>query len=98
MKQVAVDKAFKKAFKGHSVVAGDESFQGKHWAWPGTDPGKWSPKSLLIIYHESGLPEQAFFPQTIPMWQELERELENVFGFPVYMENINQAVSCCWRA
>lgn len=97
MKQVAVDIAFKKAFKGQSAVNSKESFHGKHWAWPSTDPGKWSPTSLLIIYHESGLPEQAMYPQTIPLWQKLEKELEGVFGFPVYIENINAAVSAVWR-
>ena len=97
MKVTAVDKAFKKAFKGQSAVAGDESFQGKHWQWPSTDPGKWSPKSLLIIIHEHGLSEQAIYPQTIPLWKKLEDELEAVFGFPVYIENINAAVSAVWR-
>ncbi len=97
MKQVAVDIAFKKAFKGQSAVKGEESFQGKHWQWPSTDPGEWSPKSLLIILHESGLPEQAYCPQSFPMWQKLEKELEDVFGFPVYIENINAAVSAVWR-
>jgi len=97
MKQVAVDIAFKNAFKGQSAVKGEESFQGKHWAWPSTDPGKWSPESLLILYHESGLPEQATYPQTFPMWRKLEEELRGVFGFPVYIENINAAVSAVWR-
>jgi hypothetical protein len=92
-----IDKAFKKAFKGQSAVAGNESFQGKHWQWPSTDPGEWSPKSLLIILHESGLPDEFQCPASKPYWDHLEKELQEIFGFEVFIESVNAAVSAVWK-
>lgn len=91
-----IDVAFQKVFREILKRAPAKSYQGKHWAWPGLDRGEWSPKSLLILYHESGLPEQAYHPEMGPLWQKLEIELGAIFGFPVYIENINTAVSAVW--
>jgi len=98
MKTTPIDKAFRKVFR--RLVTRDRTlatYQGKHWAWPGLDPGKWAPRSLLIIYHESGLPERALHPHMGPYWDNLVKELEDVFGFPVYLENINQAVTAVYK-
>lgn len=83
----AVDAAFKAAFK--------KVPPGNHWAWPSLDRGEWSPKSLLILYHERGLSDEWSEPTMEAAWRRLEKELEKrVFGFPVFVESINPAVSC----
>ena len=87
---LAVDAAFKAAFK--------KVPPGHHWAWPSQDPGNWAPRGLLVIYHESGLPDEWSAPQTEPKWRKLERELEKrVFGCSVYIESINCAVSAVYK-
>jgi hypothetical protein len=89
----AVDAAFNTAFGPELML------NRKHWAWPSLDKGQWSPKSLLIIYHEDGLPDEWSEPSTEKMWRKLERELSTrVFGFEVFLESINPAVSAVWRA
>lgn len=71
--------------------------RGQHWSWPSLDSGAWAPKSLLIIYHESGLPDEWSEPTMEPFWRRLEVELEAVFGFKVFIESINPAVSALWK-
>ena len=98
-----IDKAFKKAFGdqvGELITADSEqdTYRGKHWQWPSLDRGEWAPKSLLIIYHESGLPDSGTHHQMFPFWTKLEEELSEVFGFEVFRENINGAVSAIYAA
>jgi hypothetical protein len=90
---VAVDAAFKAAF-GTLYKPERES-----WAWPSLDPGKWAPSSLLIIYHEDGVHDEWAYPVLEPKWRRFEKELEKrVFGFPVFIESINAAVSAIYKA
>lgn len=70
----------------------------KHWAWPSQDKGEWAPKSLLVIYHENGLPDEFSAPCMAPFWRRVEAGLTNVFGFPVFIESVNPAVSAVWKA
>jgi hypothetical protein len=99
-----VDKALRDAWDGKAAKGGKrqppmgaEFPSGEHWAWPSLDPGKWSPNSLLIIYHESGLREEWTYPYMEPYWRLVEQHLEQVFGFPVYLESINAAVSAVYK-
>ena len=93
-----IDKAFKTAF-GSATGAPEpgDTFRGKHWEWPSLDKGEWSPKSLLIIYHESGLPDEFQCPAMKPFWDRLEKELQEIFGFEVFIESINPACSAIWK-
>lgn len=91
MTDCIMDKVFSEAF-GEDYVA-----DRKHWAWPSLDSGQWARKSLLVIYHEEGLGDEWTYPHTEPKWRKLEAALgKKVFGFDVYIESINPAVSAVY--
>jgi hypothetical protein len=67
------------------------------WAWPNEDKGQWSPRSYLIIYHENCLPNDLDEPSMYKGYRKLEVELAKFFGFKVFIEPYNAAVSAVWK-
>lgn len=66
---------------------------------PENDPGQWSPRSLLIATHETGIPGPADYEHDLhEKWRRIEDELSAVLGKPVFFESINQAVSALYWA
>src|SRR4051812_10618811 len=61
---------------------------------PKNDPGKWSPRSMLIVNHEHGIPNLLDYHG---QWEEVESALAAKLGYSVYFEPINSAVMALWK-
>jgi len=64
---------------------------------PESDPGGWSPKSLLVVHLESGLPDVFMHHSTYDNWDRVEKALSKVWGKSVFFESINPAVTALWE-
>lgn len=82
-------------FHKHFRFVSMKNIKSSVWA-PDKDPGQWSPKSLLVVHLESGLPDVFTYPDSFNKWAKVEQDLEAVFGQHVYFESINCAVTALW--
>ena len=65
---------------------------------PEDDAGGWAPTSLAVIYKEHGIPDRYNYPQFAAKWDRVDEEASALMGKPVFVEEINGAVSALYWA
>lgn len=65
---------------------------------PENDTGGWAPTSLAVIYKEHGIPDRFYHPQVASKWDRVDEEASALMGKPVFVEEINGAVSALYWA
>jgi hypothetical protein len=56
-----------------------------------SDPGQWSPKALVVVHTESGIPNPCNYPELYDKWYKINDELKQM-GFNLSFEPVNGAV------